>query len=86
MLQSTLQMNPQLIQFCNADGQEVRLRVILKELESCQKALNEYLDMKKSIFPRFYFVSNVALLDILRYGYELRIIANYCGSTEWGKH
>lgn len=67
-------MHPQVIQFCNAEGQEVRLRVILKELESCQKALNEYLDMKKSIFPRFYFMSNVALLDILRYAYELHMI------------
>ena len=36
-----------------------------RELEKCQKALNEYLDMKKNIFPRFYFVSNMALLDIL---------------------
>ena len=36
-----------------------------KNLELCQKSLNEYLDMKKKIFPRFYFVSNVALLDML---------------------
>ncbi len=36
-----------------------------RNLELCQKSLNEYLDMKKKIFPRFYFVSNVALLDML---------------------
>ena len=37
-----------------------------KELELCQKALTEYLDMKKNIFPRFYFVSNMALLVLTR--------------------
>ena len=41
-----------------------------RNLELCQKSLNEYLDMKKKIFPRFYFVSNVALLDMLP-GFEV---------------
>ena len=41
------------------------LQEMTRNLELCQKSLNEYLDMKKKIFPRFYFVSNVALLDML---------------------
>ena len=32
------------------------------------KALNEYLDVKKAIYPSFYFVSAVALLDMLANG------------------
>jgi dynein heavy chain len=34
-------------------------------LDRCERALTEYLDLKKSRFPRFYFVSNAALVDIL---------------------
>ena len=50
---------------CQVDAREKALEVMYKELEVCQKALTEYLDMKKNVFPRFYFVSNMALLDIL---------------------
>lgn len=34
-------------------------------LDKCQKSLNDYLDMKRRIFPRFYFISTEELLSIL---------------------
>lgn len=34
-------------------------------LDKCQKSLNDYLDLKRQVFPRFYFISTEELLSIL---------------------
>ena len=41
------------------------LKVMLDQLERCQKALTEFLEAKRSAMPRFYFIGDDDLLEIL---------------------
>ena len=43
----------------------ILLKDIQKELEICFKSLNAFLDKKRRAFPRYYFLSNSALLTLL---------------------
>lgn len=41
------------------------LNRINDELDVMQRALEQYLETKRNVFPRFYFISNDDLLEIL---------------------
>merc|ERR1719331_922734 len=68
-----------IVEICCAEGREEALKDICEGIDSCEKALNEYLEQKKKAFPRFYFVANQALLDILSNGNKPKKVAAYLG-------
>lgn len=54
-----------------------KLKAILEQIERTQKALQEYLEGKRNKFPRFYFISDEDLLEILGHSQNPTVIQTH---------
>ncbi|NXY46192.1 DYH9 protein, partial [Ceuthmochares aereus] len=68
---------PNVLEATNKPGLSQQLEDIQSRLSLCEKALAEYLDMKRLAFPRFYFISSADLLDILSNGTNPQLVQRH---------
>eukprot|EP01063_Lacrimia_lanifica_P013523 TRINITY_DN2016_c0_g3_i2.p1 TRINITY_DN2016_c0_g3~~TRINITY_DN2016_c0_g3_i2.p1 ORF type:complete len:4660 (+),score=2247.11 TRINITY_DN2016_c0_g3_i2:150-14129(+) len=59
------------------DDFETLLSTIDDTLTTCQKKLTEYLEGKKKLFARFFFISNTDLIDILSKGSDPKAVMRH---------
>uniref|UniRef100_A0A8B9TAI3 Dynein heavy chain 9, axonemal n=1 Tax=Anas platyrhynchos TaxID=8839 RepID=A0A8B9TAI3_ANAPL len=71
------QKTPNVIEATNKPGLSQQLEDVQSRLSLCEKALAEYLDMKRLAFPRFYFISSADLLDILSNGTNPQLVQRH---------
>ena len=60
-----LEQEGNVVNSCRIDGMLDSLNDMESKLEKIQKSLDQYLETKRQAFPRFYFISNDDLLEIL---------------------
>jgi len=62
---SSAKSNPHVLEFCDNEKLLEKFKESSKLLDQVQKGLSDYLETKRSVFTRFYFLSNDELLSIL---------------------
>uniref|UniRef100_A0A336KTI1 CSON011058 protein n=1 Tax=Culicoides sonorensis TaxID=179676 RepID=A0A336KTI1_CULSO len=57
--------NSKVIDVCLVENRLQEFKELISGMDNCQKSLTDYLESKRRIFPRFYFISTEELLSIL---------------------
>ena len=64
-MMESCQKDSRVLYQCKADNKLNELRMTSAELDRCQKSLTNYLESKRMVLSRFYFISDEDLLQIL---------------------
>jgi dynein heavy chain len=64
-IMSATAKNPNVVDCCTTNDRLENLTTLGDRLDSCQKSLSDYLNTKRTSFPRFFFISDDELLSVL---------------------
>ena len=78
-LMANAKNTPNVIEACSTNNRSERLQTMKVGLEMSEKSLFQYLETKRKSFPRFYFLSNAALLDLLSFGHDPQAVQKHLG-------
>ena len=76
-IMQALQKEPQVVTLSQIPNVSDTLDMLLDQLDRCQKALNSYLEEKRNIFPRFYFLGDDDLLELLGQSTNLEVVHSH---------
>ncbi|XP_061575223.1 dynein cytoplasmic 2 heavy chain 1 isoform X3 [Cololabis saira] len=83
---SDIQRDSRVVSLSSRAGIRSSLVTILDQLQRCQKSLNEFLEEKRSTFPRFYFIGDDDLLEILGQATNPSVIQSHLKKLFAGIH
>jgi len=84
-----IKMEPKLFNIVDLDAHpnlENQLNATLKNIEICQNALASFLEKKRSLIPRFYFVGDDDLLEIIGHAANTEMVQPYLKNLFQGIH
>ena len=76
-LMATVARDPNVKSLADRPGLNASLKAMATQLEHCQKALMEFLEERRSLFPRFYFIGDDDLLEILSQSRNPQVIQTH---------
>ncbi|XP_037123246.1 cytoplasmic dynein 2 heavy chain 1 isoform X1 [Syngnathus acus] len=85
-IMSDIQRDNRVISLSSRAGIRNSLVTIMDQLQRCQKSLNEFLEEKRSAFPRFYFIGDDDLLEILGQATNPTVIQSHLKKLFAGIH
>ena len=69
--------SPKIVRLSKLPNLLERFNEVTETLEKIERKLEQYLEGKRQIFPRFYFLSNDELLEILSKAGNLEMVEQY---------